>query len=207
MRRPIALLAALTALPAVSAAAIVADLLHAPFSTTAAGANAPYKIVNIPMFIDPASTTWMALSIGTQLRSDLPNLSGIPTIQSPQMNDMIRLTASLGGQSSAAILLDDNDAFNLRVGNQAIFYGFFSSVGSFNGFTTATYGGRSETGALTAFFDAQGAGTYNLKIELMNRFGPEAGNSNVYLLRDVVVPEPAAAAFAVALGVLRRRRR
>jgi MYXO-CTERM domain-containing protein len=206
------------ACPHLASGAILADLIDTPFSTTSAAPNSVYDSATLTIFLDPANTNWMALSIGTALRTDLPNLSGIPTIQSAQSDDAIRITATIGSATSSQITIEDNDAFNLRVGNQAIFFGSFSSVGSFNGFTTATYAGLPETGALTSFFNAQGAGTYTLSVSFFNRFTNNAGHVNVYLLRDVnqpptgEVPEPGsltiwgAGALAAALGACRRRR-
>lgn len=214
-RNDIASLLALLVLstPAAASATVIADLLASPFGTSSTAPNVVYKTETASLFIDPASTTWMALSIGTDLRTNLPNLSGVPTIQSPQMNDAILLTATLGASTSAQIVLDDNDSFNRRLGNQAIFYGFFPSVGSFNSSSTATYAGLPETGALTSFFDANGAGVYTFDLSFLNRFGPEAGHSTVYLLRDVTsspAPEPGSLALlgaSLAAAALIRRRR
>jgi len=157
----------------------------------------------------------MALSIGTALRTDLPNLAGIPTIQSTQMDDAILLTASIGSFTSSTITLDNNGAFNERIGNQAIFYGYFNSVGSFNGFTIGTYGAQAETGALTSFFDAHGAGTYSLNVQYVNKYTSSAGHGNVFLLRDInptrEVPEPASIALfgfgTLGMGFIAFRRR
>ena len=196
--------------PAQSRATVIADLIDTPFSTTSAGSGI-YDSASINVFIDPANTIWMALSIITTLSSTLPNLSGIPTIQSTQMDDEIRLDVSFGANSTSTIL-DRNDGFNLYIGNQAIFYGSFPSVGRFNGFTTATFSGVAETGTLDSFFNTHGAGTYQFTANSINVFASTAGHSNIYLLRDVVqVPEPSTLAIfglgLVGLGFMRRRRR
>ena len=199
--------------------AIMANLIDTPFSTSSAAANSVYDSATLTIFLDPANTNWMALSIGTALTTGLPNLSGIPSIQSAQSDDAIQITANKGSTTSSQITIEDNDAFNQRVGNQAVFFESFSSVGSFNGFTTATYGGQAESGALTTFFNSQGAGTYTLTVSFFNRFSNTAGHSNVYLLRDVnqpptgEVPEPTSltlwglGALGCAIGGYRRRKR
>lgn len=189
----IAILAALAftpLLPVQGHAVVISDLIDTgtgPVSPVAVGAT--YDSASITVFIDPAATNWMALSIGTNLTSGLPNLAGIPSIQSPQMNDRIQLTVSFGA-STTSTTLDQNDAFNQYIGNQAVFFGSFSSVGRFNGSTTATYLGLPETGALTSFFLSHGAGNYVLTVNSINDFSSDAGHGTIYLLRDVTVPVP-----------------
>lgn len=190
--------AIITIFSGVASALVVSDFIDSPYSTSYAPTYSVYDTATIDVYIDPASTNWLALSIVNDLRTNLPNLSGIPTIQSTQMDDAIYLTAAFGNNISTRILLDDNDSQNRRIGNQAVFYGYFDSVGSFNGFTTSTYGAQAETGALTSFFDTYGAGTYTLTLQYYNKYSGTAGHSNVYLLRDIddapapdPVPEPA----------------
>ena len=117
--------------------------------------------------------------------------------------------------------MDQNGAFNERVGVQSVIFGSHPSVWAVTSIVfssppitnSATF---AETGALTSFFNANGAGNYLFSLSYRNQFSSAAGHNNVFLLMDVnapsAVPLPAAAPlFATGLGLIgllgwRRRR-
>ena len=196
---------------------IVADFIAPAYEPPVQGGGpGEYDSATFDVFLDPANIDWIALSCYPDLRTTLPNLTGIPTIQSTQMFDNIRLTVSVGANTSPMITLDDNDGYNHPIGNQAVFYGYFDSVGRYDGFTASTYGAQPETGELTSFFDTHGAGTYHFYVSFWDKWaGGGVGHLDTYLLRSEIepqsVPEPSSAmllAFAtVGVCAWRRRKR
>ena len=163
---------------------------------------------SINVYIDPSNTNWMAISnssnlitagIGSYSGGSYSIPYGSPGNTNPQINqsgmdDYIVLTASKG-IASAQATLDNNDGINDRVGNQAVFFGTYPYVRAVDGAFPSIYVDlKSEIGALTSFFNTNGAGTYTLTLNYYNEFTDAAAHGPEYLLMDVntstAVPEP-----------------
>ncbi len=169
-------------------------------SLTVPPLSSVYETKSVTVTIDPGVTNWIALSSSDNLvqlptgdNNNIP-FGGTPQINQTNTDDYIVVTVSKGSAVSSAITLDDNDAYNCRIGNQAVISGSYPAVRAVNCVDWSknppvTHAANfAESGPLTGFFTANGKGDYTFKIDFANKYGTSAGHGAVWLLMDVNVP-------------------
>jgi hypothetical protein len=164
---------------------------------------------SVDVYIDPSNTNWMAISNSNNLiTAGIGSYSGgysipygspgntHPQINQSGMDDYIVLNVLAPDDiHSAQATLDNNDALNYRVGNQAVFFGTYQYVRAVNGAYPLYVDNFAETGTLASFFNTYGAGTYTFTLDYYNAFTDAAAHNAEYLLMDTNpaptgVPEP-----------------
>ena len=166
-------------------------------------ANSVYETKTVIVNIDPSVTNWIALSYQDNLY-DMPtgdngNIppDGVPDLAQVTVDDYVMVTVSKDGtNASATIVLDDNDASNCKIGNQAVISGSYPSVRAVNCVDwsknppvthTDTF---TEYGELTDFFANNGKGDYTFKLDFVNKFTGAAAHMSVWLLMDTNQESP-----------------
>ncbi len=155
--------------------------------------NAPYDGATFTVDLDPSAVSWIAFS-GVDAPVDQP--AGVGSDRSPDgildivfadVDDFLFVEVWKDGASTSAIL-HGNDAMGTPGGNQAVIYGYHPSVWfvsnidwSTNPATSSTTTGP-ETGELTAFFDEQGAGSYEISVSYMNVYTDRVSHGDLYLI-------------------------
>lgn len=159
-------------------------------------ADSLYDTATVTVNIDPAVTSWIALSYNDNLYdlatgdngSILPD--GFPDLNQLGVDDYVTVTVSKGTNVSTTITLDDNDAYNCRIGNQAVISGSYPSVRAVNCVDwsknpAVVHSDTSpETGQLTDFFAANGKGDYTFRVDFWNKYLGGAAHGSVWLLMD-----------------------
>jgi hypothetical protein len=155
--------------------------------------NASYDGATFTVDLDPSHVSWIAFS-GVDAPVDQPagvgsdrSPDGIMDIVFADVDDFLFVEVWKDGASASAIL-HGNDAMGTPGGNQAVIYGYHPSVWfvsnidwSTNPATSTTTTGP-ETGELTAFFDEQGAGTYEISVSYMNMYTDRVSHGDLYLI-------------------------
>lgn len=155
--------------------------------------NAPYDGATFTVDLDPSAVSWIALS-GIDSSVDQPagvgsdrSPDGIQDIVFADVDDFLFVEVWKDGASTSAIL-HGNDAMGTPGGNQAVIYGYHPSVWFVSNIdwstdpATSTTTTGPETGELTAFFDEQGAGTYEISVSYMNVYTDRVSHGDLYLI-------------------------
>ena len=185
---------------------VVAVSVAEPFPATAGiDIDAPYDSASFTVFIDPATTDWIAFSGAEQL-VDRPvgvrgswQPDGILDIEFPNVDDYLVVTATINGVS-ASDAIHERDAVGTPIGEQSVIYGYYPSVWyvshidwSTDPPTDSTATGP-ETGVLTEFIDSQGAGEYRFEVIFWNIWSDRVAHGPLYLLvgsgNSVSAPAP-----------------
>jgi hypothetical protein len=158
--------------------------------------DATYDDVSFSVEFDPAAYDWIAFSgapsiqdVGTGAVERVPD--GIPDLVFPNVDDYMVIVVGKDGVTSDPIVIHDRDAYGTPIGNQAVIAGTHPSVWLVSRIDWSTDPVISytdtvvETGVLTEFFAANGAGTYSFEVEFVNKWTGAVAHGPVYLLAGV----------------------
>ena len=158
------------------------------------GVGAAYDSASFTVELDPGQLDWMTFSgfdhlvdqpmgVGADLSTD-----DILDIVFPDVDDYLLVEVTKDGVSSGPFILHDRDAMGTPIGNQALFYGYHPNIWyvsfidwSTDPPTSSTTSGP-ETGEMTGWFDAQGAGTYEFEVTYINKWTDRVAHGDLYLL-------------------------
>jgi hypothetical protein len=158
--------------------------------------EATYDGASLSVELDPAAYDWIAFSgapsiqdVGTGAVERIPD--GIPDLVFPNVDDYMVIVVAKDGVTSDPIIIHDRDAFGTPIGNQAVISGTHPSVWLVSRIDWSTDPVTSytdtvvETGVLTEFFAANGAGTYTFDVKFVNKWTGAVAHGPVYLLAGV----------------------
>ncbi len=155
--------------------------------------EAAYDSASFTVELDPAELDWIAFSGSPEL-VDLgvggaeKSPDGTPDLVFPDVDDFLVVEFTKDGVSSGPYVLHDRDAMGTPIGNQAVIYGTHPSVWYVSRIDwaadpivshTAT---GPETGEMTSFLDAQGAGTYRVDVTFYNMWTEMVAHGELYLI-------------------------
>ena len=195
-------------------AATVSTPVAAQYLPANVASGLQYAWNSVSLYIDPASTNWIAWSdsFGTPPGTADPyacppgsciGRHGFGT------DDFIRMTIT-GPTGALTLDIDHNDAYGNYTGPQMILFG--TAAAAPDVYRRGLYGPThyiNEGGAFNALFVSPG--TYTFDFSFRNMYPYSNGHTNIFLLVDVApVPEPSTAMLLLAglglLGFAARRR-
>jgi hypothetical protein len=175
-------------------AAVTAVAGPGPFPpTSGVEIGAAYDTATFTVYIDPATTDWIAFSGADRLVDQPaggadPVPDGIEDLIFPDVDDFLVVVATVNGIDSGPYVLHDRDAVGTPIGDQAVVYGYHPSVWyvsridwSADPVISYTATGPEE-GDMTSFIDAQGAGEYRFEVTFYNQWTWWVAHGPLYLL-------------------------
>lgn len=156
--------------------------------------GAAYDSATFTVELDPAQLGWIALS-GAAAPVDQPagvgsdrEPDGAIDVIFPNVDDHLIVEVSKDGAVSGPHVIHDRDAYGTPIGNQAVIYGHHPSVWYVSQIDWSTDPATSytttgpESGELTAFFDEQGAGVYEITVTFVNTWTGWVAHGEIFLL-------------------------
>ncbi len=155
--------------------------------------EAAYDSASFTVDLDPAGLDWIAFSGSPEL-VDLgvggaeKRTDGTLDLMFPDVDDFLVVEFTKDGVPSGPYVLHDRDAMGTPIGNQAVIYGTHPSVWYVSRIEWATdpivshTATGPETGEMTSFIDAQGAGTYQVDVTFYNMWTEWVAHGELYLI-------------------------
>jgi hypothetical protein len=162
-------------------------------ATSGVAIDAAYDSASFTLYIDPATTDWVAFSGADHLVDQPaggtdPTSDGIMDIIFPDVDDFLVIVATVNGVDSGPYVIHDRDPMGTPIGDQSVIYGHHPSVWYVSRIDWSTDPPTSytatgpEEGDMTSFIDSQGAGEYHFEVTFYNQWTDWVAHGPLYLL-------------------------